>query len=125
MPGTASWATASGSGRRAIVGNGPVASVAPTGLGCASEARTDVDPVAAMRVALERGVGVYGATYLNLARSSGRPLVTSDDRLADAGIEGALDVIRLGDLPAALMGQDATSLGQRGSRSTDDPQHLG
>lgn len=57
-----------------------------------------VHPVDAMRVAIELGVGAYDATYLCLARARREPLLTLDRRLADAGMEGAIDVVWLGDL---------------------------
>ncbi|MEZ4596680.1 MAG: type II toxin-antitoxin system VapC family toxin [Chloroflexota bacterium] len=56
-----------------------------------------VHPVDAMRVAIELGVGAYDATYLCLARARREPLLTLDRRLADAGMEGAIDVVWLGD----------------------------
>jgi predicted nucleic acid-binding protein len=40
---------------------------------------------------------VYDATYLALARSTRRPLLTLDRRLADVGVAGAIDVVWLGE----------------------------
>lgn len=59
----------------------------------------EVDPVDALRLAIEHGIGAYDATYLSLARSRGEPLLTLDRRLADVGRAGAIDVVWLGDLP--------------------------
>jgi predicted nucleic acid-binding protein len=56
-----------------------------------------VDPVEAMRLAIELGTGVYDATYLLLARTTREPLLTLDRRLADPGSAGAIDVVWLGD----------------------------
>jgi predicted nucleic acid-binding protein len=57
----------------------------------------EVDPVEAMRLAVEQGIGVYDASYLVLARSLRRPLLTLDRRVAAAGAPGAIDVVWLGD----------------------------
>jgi len=43
----------------------------------------DVDPGAALRLALDIGSGAFDAAYLVLARDSDEPLVTHDRRLAE------------------------------------------
>ncbi|MFN8520152.1 MAG: type II toxin-antitoxin system VapC family toxin [Chloroflexota bacterium] len=57
----------------------------------------EVDPVDSMRLAIEHQVGAYDATYLCLARSNRHPLLTLDRRLADVGVEAAIDVVWLGN----------------------------
>ncbi len=57
----------------------------------------DVDPAESMRLAVEHGTGVYDASYLVLARSFRRPLLTLDRRLAAEGEAGAIDVVWLGE----------------------------
>ncbi len=42
----------------------------------------DVDPAAAMRLALDIGAGAFDASYLVLARATDRPVLTRDRRLA-------------------------------------------
>ncbi len=70
-----------------------------------------VDPVDAMRAAIDLHTGVYDATYLVLARSRREPLVTLDRRLADAGIAAAIDVIWLGDVDGGAASPAAGSQG--------------
>lgn len=59
----------------------------------------DVDPAAAMRLALDIGSGLFDASYLVLARVTDRPLLTRDRRLAQ--LAAAAGVAIVGPVPSA------------------------
>lgn len=51
---------------------------------------TDVDPAAALRLALDLDAGVFDAAYLVLARTTDRSLRTRDRRLAELAAEAGV-----------------------------------